>query len=360
MFRVILASAVLVVAFGTGIFISERADVQVSAADALSVCERDGTFDVACITQSIDSLPVSDAGLFAAGILDLVRGNPELADTCHSIMHTLGRHVSSEVSAIADDLASVWEPCGYGMLHGVYESQSIPIDVSDAGAVVAALCQMGNLESNARLTGECYHALGHAIFDTYKTLKSSLPVCDSAFPGQTEQSRAKRIGCYSGLAMKERDIVLSRIVNGEKISPTIEAFDAVAGACREGDDDFALACAPGFVQVATEFGASHIPSFLQWCSNVTGVGSNQCYQQAGVYMGHFRAKFDSLAQSVNLCSPGSDEAVDLCRTSLVEGLMNRGDSVEKAVGEVCGAYQRAGLPETNRLCELARTRYITS
>jgi hypothetical protein len=359
MIRIIAAAAVLFLAVGAGFFVTQRADVQISASDALSVCERDGTFDIACITQSIDALPVSDAGLFAAGILDVVRANPELADTCHNIMHTLGRHVSSEIITIADELASVWEPCGYGMLHGVYESQTIPSSVAEAGPVVASLCQMGNIESNSRLTGECYHALGHAIHDTYKTLKASVPVCDAAFPGQTDQDRARRIGCYSGLAMKERDVVLSRIQSGEQVAPTVEAFESIAGACREGDEDFALACAPGFVQVATEFGPTHMPPFLQWCSNVTGVGSSQCYQQAGVYMGHFRANFESLAQSVNLCAPGSDEAVDLCRTSLVEGLMNRGDAVDNAVEEVCVAYQTAGLPASNRLCELARTRYTT-
>ena len=355
--RSVSAVAVLFVAIGSGFFLFQRSDVQVTALEALSVCERDGTFDVACITQSIDALPVSDAGLFAAGILDVVRDNPVLADSCHSIMHTLGRHVSANVSSIADDLASVWEPCGYGMLHGVYESQEIPSSIAKAGPIVASLCKVGNIESNSRLTGECFHALGHAIHDTYKTLKASVPVCDAAFPGQSDQNRAKRIGCYSGLAMKERDVVLARIFAGEQVDPSVIAFESIAGACREGDDDFALACAPGFVQVATEFGPTHILPFLQWCSNVTGIGSSQCYQQAGVYMGHFRAKFDSLSQSVNLCSSGTKEAVELCRTSLVEGLMNRGDTVESALDEVCAAYQLAGVPASNLLCELARSRY---
>lgn len=355
--RIIAAVAVLFVAAGTAFVVTQRSSVELTAADALAVCEREGTYDLGCVTQAIDSLPVADAGMFAAGILDVVRANPELADTCHSIMHSLGRHVASDVVMIADELATVWEPCGYGVLHGVFESQPIPDTPTEAGTVVASLCRMGNIESDQRLLGECYHALGHAIHDTYKTLEASVPVCTAAFPGASEQDRGRRIGCYSGLAMKERDTVLARIATGEQVEPTVEAFDSIAGACRSGGTDFAIACAPGFVQVATEFGAEHVTPFLQWCASVTGPGAAQCYQQAGVYMGHFRVNFDSLAQSVNLCSPGSDEAVELCRTSLVEGLMNRGEALDSALDQVCAAYQGAGVASSARLCDLARERY---
>ena len=357
MIRIVAAAAVLLVAAGSALVVTQRSSTELTAADVLSVCERDGSYDLACVTQTIDALPLSDAGVFAAGILDVVRANPDLADVCHNIMHTLGRHVASDVVNIADDLATVWEPCGYGMLHGVFESQPIPDTAAEAGPVVASLCQMGNIESDQRLLGECYHALGHAIHDTYKTLQDSVPVCTAAFPGVTEQDRGRRIGCYSGLAMKERDTVLSRIASGEQIEPTLVAFDMIAGACRSGGADFAIACAPGFVQVATEFGADHVGPFLQWCASVTGPGASQCYQQAGVYMGHFRMNFDSLAQSVNLCSPGSEEAVELCRTSLVEGLMNRGEALDSALDQVCAAYQTAGVASSARLCELARERY---
>lgn len=352
--RLVAAFAVLAVAVATAVTITQRGPAQLTAAQALTVCDRDGIYDVNCVTQTIEALPVDNAGVYAAELLSVVQQHPELADACHGLMHTLGRHIADEAGILADQLTDTWEPCGYGLLHGVFEYQDIPDDATAAGAKIAKLCLIGNIPSNDRLLGECYHALGHAIYDTFGGLDAAVPVCDAAFPGDGTFDSSQRVGCYSGLAMKERDEVLKRIYEGERVEPTVAAFDAVAGACRSGGVEFAAACAPGFVQIATEFGPDHVRPFLQWCSTVTPQASVQCYQQAGVYMGHFRAKFDSLAQSVELCSPGSPDAVETCRTSLVEGLLNRGEALESALEQVCDAYQTAKLPNFSQLCSLTR------
>jgi hypothetical protein len=356
--RVIAAGAALVIAVSGMFFVSQRSGSEISAAAVLDVCDRDGAYDLACVTETIRTVPVTQVAVFAAEFLGVLQTRPELADYCHTIMHAIGQHVADDLDVVAAGLGSVWEPCGYGLLHGVFESQPIASDLATAAGQVASLCGIDSIVSNERLSGECFHALGHSVHDRFGGLERSIPVCVAAFP--TGDRIAQRIGCFSGLAMKERDEVLVRVMRGASVEPTVAGFEQVGGACRSGGAEFALACAPGFVQIATEFGSSHIRPFLEWCVSVTPEGANECFRQTGIYMGHFRVKFDSLVSSVQICAPGEPTAVQACRIGLVEGLLNRGEPRPAAVQQLCDAYLAATLPDASSLCAVARETYLVS
>jgi hypothetical protein len=353
--RIGAACAAFVVAAGGLLVVTQRSDTMLSAAAILQVCDRDGIYDLRCVNDTVRTVPVEQAATFATEILNVVQTHPELSDQCHAIMHTLGQHVADDLDVVAADLSAVWAPCGYGLLHGVFETQPIAEDVPTASQQIASLCEIGSITRDERLRGECFHALGHAVHDRFGGLEQSVPVCSAAFP--TANDAAQRIGCYSGLAMKERDEVLIDVMAGKTIEPTVDGFEQVGGSCRFGGPEFAQACAPGFVQIATEFGSTHIRPFLDWCVSVTPDAVNECFKQTGVYMGHFRAKFNSLGSSVQLCAPGAASAVDACRVGLVEGLLNRGEPRAAAVDQVCDAYLAVGLPEASRLCDVARRTY---
>ncbi len=332
--------------------------------DALAVCADGRDYDLGCVQTTLSSRD-ADPALEAKALLSLVGTGDALDESCHTLMHLLGKRMPhDEILALgstkAAELQDVWAPCGYGFLHGVFESLPLPPTTAGSAALVGRACEQPGISGVDRLHGECFHALGHAVHDRFDSVQDRLAVCRGAFPGSAPGMTPGRIGCYTGLAMKVRDDLLLELAAGRVIEPTAEAFAQAGVHCESADREWATACAPGFVQAATDSGARYVPLFLDWCSGLTG-DPDPCFSQAGVYMGHFLTNFDSLEQVMSLCDGPSGRYPsrhgDLCRVSAVEGRMNTGLPALEAVEQVCAALQ--GRPDTESLCRAARDRYLS-
>ncbi len=364
--RYLLAAALpafLVAALLTVVFREYSGVAEIPLAAALQICEQDGGYDLDCAQTVVSSRDVAPASE-AQELLALVRTSPALSESCHSLMHMLGQRMPiSQIldvgSIAADNLSQVWGSCGYGFLHGVFESLPLPETTAEAGALVGRACDQPSIVSEDRLYGECFHALGHAVHDAFTNIDERKSVCLNAFPSDAPGMSAGRIGCYTGLAMKVRDELLGEIARGRAIPATAEAFARAGSHCQSADPEWGDACAPGFVQVATESGPDHLPLFLDWCASLTS-DQGPCFSQAGVYMGHYLAKFSSIDSVVTLCDgPGGRYPArlgDLCRMSLVEGRMNTGMPAAEAVDLVCAALRSRDTGV--QVCEAARARYL--
>lgn len=329
---------------------------------SMEICydEANGRLDIGCAIKiavsRTDANPIADA----SEVLELSRTDKRYSVGCHSIMHALGQKVAqtSEFNKTPEVLRDLWGPCGYGLLHGVFEKVELPRDPEAAAAKMRTACDVGGIRTDERLHGECLHALGHAAYDHFGEGGASYQVCVSAFPGTSPGMTPARTGCFSGLAMKTRDMLIQRILDRvASVEPTVEGFATAGRICSLQDDlEWVRSCAPGFVQVATEYGASHMPSFLNWCSSLLQPSALDCYRQAGVYMGHFNSKFDSLEQVMTICGEGEavngEEVVDVCRASVAEGLQNIGDERPAAVDKVCQVL--ATVPRGQVACDIAR------
>jgi hypothetical protein len=332
-------------------------------AASLEVCydPANGNIDLGCVITVVESRsdgnPVGDA----EEVLALSKLDPRYAEGCHSIMHALGQQVMRTPRYLnePESLLHLWDTCGYGLLHGVFEKIDLPNDVEASAEILKTACEIGGIGSDERLRGECLHALGHAVYDNFDSDENRSAACSAAFNGDAPGMSPRRIGCYSGLAMKERDALLQLILDGlAEVEPTPEGFAEAAAFCSvRSDAEWAQSCAPGFVQVATDYGASHVPAFLEWCSNLLGSSGVECYRQAGIYMGHFNKRFSGLEQVMVLCESGegtfAGENTDVCRAAVATGLQNSGSSPADAVERVCEVL--ATVSRGPQACEIARS-----
>jgi hypothetical protein len=331
-------------------------------AASLEVCYDDvnDRLDVGCATTIVVSRAGTDPVADAVEILELSRTDARYAIGCHSVMHALGQEVAktTQFNQTPEVLTDLWSPCGYGLLHGVFEKVALPTDPVGASQILRGACEVGGIRTDERLHRECLHALGHAVYDYFGQGDESYKVCAATFPGKETVMTTGRTGCFSGLAMKSRDALLQRILDRvAQVEPTVAGFANAGRVCSQQDDpEWAQACAPGFVQVATEYGASHMPAFLQWCTSVLEPAALDCYRQAGVYMGHFNNKFSSLEEVMTICGENESgigaNVVDLCRASVAEGLKNIGLQPGEAVDRVCRIM--ATIPRSTDVCQLAR------
>jgi len=267
--------------------------------------------------------------------LKLAENESNLGEYCHQFLHSLGKSLIDKnvviMQNINDDVKRL-SSCGYGFLHGFYENTKLTGEINKDRSVIAESCDRLKNDQNQRIISECYHALGHAVSDKYKNTELSKDVCNQAF----EKNIEAKIGCFGGVAMKIRDQLLLEINNGSKFPATVEWFKEVGKNCQSDDQLWIISCAPGFIQLATDQGIEYVKPFLTWCDSTMKI-SEQCYQQAGVYLGHFSNKLGTPEELINICETSSQNPkyIFKCISSLPEGRMNSGDTKEKAVEFIC-------------------------
>ena len=226
----------------------------------------------------------------AKAYIDLSTNNQGIGVFCHQILHYIGGNYPLEkyqsVSYNKDDFELVLPSCGYGFLHGFFENTPLSGKKINDEIILLKICEPLSSFPNKNLKLECYHAIGHAVSDVYNGVEGGKNLCSEVYQENSEAL----IGCFGGVSMKIRDKVLVKINMGERFPPTLAWFNEVGYSCQDGDFLWKISCAPGFVQLATDQGIEYIKPFLSWCEKVLMPESVQCYQQAGVYMGHFKDK----------------------------------------------------------------------
>ena len=292
----------------------------------------------------------------AKAYINLSKDNQGLGIYCHQILHYIGSNFPLEkyqnVNYNKEDFELVLPKCGYGFLHGFFENTPISGNNITDGEILDKICEPLSIYSNKNLKLECFHAIGHAVSDKYEGAEDSKNVCNKAYQGKSEAL----IGCYGGISMKIRDKTLLKINMGEKFPPTIAWFNEIGESCKNGDFLWRISCAPGFIQLATDQGIEYVKPFLSWCTTSLTPDSSQCYQQAGVYMGHFKDKLGTAKEIVSVCESATDNTdyISLCISSIPEGRMNAGASNDDAVKYICKSRDEFNY------CEDIYSKYLTT
>jgi hypothetical protein len=273
----------------------------------------------------------------AKAYIDLSKNNQGLGVYCHQILHYIGGNYPLEkyqsVSYNKDDFELVLPSCGYGFLHGFFENTPITGNNIKDSKLLLKICEPLSTYPNKNLKLECYHAIGHAVSDKYNGVDRGKNLCSEVY----QQNSEALIGCFGGISMKIRDKILVKINMGEIFPPTLAWFNEVGSSCQDGDFLWKISCAPGFVQLATDQGIEYIKPFLSWCDSTLMPESIQCYQQAGVYMGHFKDKLGTAQELISICTEATNDSnyISTCINSIPEGRMNAGASKEDAVKFLC-------------------------
>jgi len=299
-----------------------------------AICNKSqNNYEISCLENIFTN--TGNPHLSADVYLKLAENHSNLGEYCHQFLHNLGKKlIKNKVDILykSNVDSTRLSSCGYGFLHGYFENINLSGIKNKDITLLDNSCTNLSTLSDKRVMLECFHALGHAISDNYKDLSEAKDLCNTAF---IKNSEAK-IGCYGGLAMKIRDNYLLLINQGNKFPPTLEWFTEVGKNCESNDKLWTISCAPGFVQLATDQGLEYVKPFLLWCSKVL-TDATQCYQQAGVYLGHFSEKLGTSEELVKACrsSSNNDNYFNKCIFSIPEGRMNAGINKVNAVKFIC-------------------------
>lgn len=273
----------------------------------------------------------------AKAYIDLSKNNQGLGVYCHQILHYIGKNYPLEnyqnIQSNKIDFEYILPSCGYGFLHGSFENVPLTGNNINDQNLLYNICEPLSDLSNKNVKLECFHAIGHAVSDSYGSIEESKNLCSEVYKSNNQAL----IGCFGGLAMKIRDEVLIKINMGEKFPPTLAWFREIGKSCQNSDFLWRISCAPGFVQLATDQGIEYVKPFLLWCDDTLKPESAQCYQQAGVYMGHFKDKIGSAEEIVAVCQDATEDIknISICINSIPEGRLNAGSSIEDAVSFLC-------------------------
>jgi hypothetical protein len=300
-----------------------------------NLCKKNNNYskyDINCLESVF--LNNNNSKSAADAYIDIAKSDKFLGEYCHQFLHSLGSAMNdNEYDDITDTKSEEirYSSCGYGFLHGYFENIRLTGNIKKDVTLVSSICTPLNIYKDKRIISECFHAIGHAINSSYNSGLEGKNICMKSFNNNSEAL----IGCYGGLAMKIRDEYLKRINNGEKFPANIDWFEEVGRNCTEGDDLWTISCAPGFIQLATDQGIEYVKPFLEWCSAVLS-DNYQCYQQTGVYLGHFSDRLGPVNKLLDVCRYGNNEKdSNICILSIPEGKMNSGYSSYDAVNFVC-------------------------
>lgn len=259
--------------------------------------------------------------------------DPRRAPGCHQVMHEIGQAMSSRSDRTA--MGELWSRCGYGMLHGLYETLDLPEDPQKAGALAYAECD-GNEEVAAvrDLAARCEHALGHSL---WRAMGSNPEKAAEAC--LVTEDRFAYENCLSGVFMMDRETNWK----GRPAPQTTEDWKEALSGCS---DLTLLSCVLTHAETAVFDSVASARGWLDFCLNVTDARYTPADSKRCVYL---------LAQSQTFVQEGgkdTDTTVAQCAlwTNGLPQLVREG-----CLQGALNALAANGVPEQerrNRACKL--------
>ena len=124
---------------------------------------------------------------------DETEANDAILDSCHPLVHEIGRAAYEKYGDVGKALKYQDEGCEAGYFHGVIESRLSESD--DVFADMKTMCDP--YPRGGFVSWQCYHGLGHGVmFYTANDLPRSLEMCD-AF-----RNSSMRFACANGVFME--------------------------------------------------------------------------------------------------------------------------------------------------------------
>jgi hypothetical protein len=157
--------------------------------------------NTSCIETAVAAeLEASDAKRTLTAALAVFEREPTTPPGCHGIAHYIGRAIAASDQR-TPQLGELWATCGYGALHGVFETLSLPSDPTAAGEAAYAKCRENQeISTNRDLMGRCTHALGHSL---YTELGGELDRAVAACQAEAAQDAVQQ--CLGGVYMMDRN-----------------------------------------------------------------------------------------------------------------------------------------------------------
>lgn len=199
---------------------------------------------------------------------------------CHPALHTFGRSVSDRVvTEKTVELKEAWSLCGYGFLHGVYET--LNRDLFAVGAAAEALEHCNRHEflttTDRTLRDNCVHAVGHSAWKAADgNVTAALGYCGAG--PETRSIDADVVACSTGVYMSQYDSRLS--LRGPLQAS--EKIEEIYPGCRDHSPVIATVCA-SFFSLSVRSSASHAAEHLAYCAELAeqpGV----CFKKFGLHL----------------------------------------------------------------------------
>jgi hypothetical protein len=141
-----------------------------------------------------------------AELLQLIQkyedADPALRQSCHPVVHALGREIFRVKGNIHDAFQACDQTCHSGCYHGAVErfSRGDHTDITrhmSQGELTSKASAGCDAKAPLRIYFQCLHGLGHALmYFTQNSLDKSLPGCDSL------PDNWSREACYGGVFME--------------------------------------------------------------------------------------------------------------------------------------------------------------
>lgn len=259
---------------------------------------------------------------------------PNTPPGCHGVTHYIGQAIAA-TGEPAPQLGALWSTCGYGTLHGVYETLPLPTDPEQAGRNAYERCR-GNKEVYAErdLMSRCTHALGHSI---YTAMNADMVRAVQACRVDPDQVAVQQ--CLGGVYMMDRN---ARWPDGDGPDDTA-AWQAALPHCL--DPAGAATCVLAYAEVATSTSEQSTLSWLDLCFAATAGAAGTTPQQRCLLFTGQGAAFDHMAQG-----PGPD-----IRTCLEYAADHAPDLADACLAGIENALDAVGTPEKSRrtlTCEI--------
>lgn len=226
----------------------------------LLACLGESTHEEAidCVDRVVEALP-ADLDIAEAVLTTKKAFAGNLVVQCHEGMHALGRGLALVITAQPDlALGELWESCGQGFLHGVFEN--LPLERTDAAEDAFNYCYRPEFMKTTSYRGNCLHSAGHSIYKAHAADLESAG-WDCYFPGKAvvgADGLGESESCLSGIYMSYID---ERFRTAKPL-PSDVRWDDVLPHC-------ATSPAPGVCSanfdLAIRSGGPQTRSQLQWC-----------------------------------------------------------------------------------------------
>ena len=161
---------------------------------SLIACQQEVT-DLSCARDYVQALAGTSTATRAA-LLEttdrMITGNQDIGMDCHRFNHMIG----DGINPVTEDLKAYekyFDRCGRGLIHGIVETVDMSGGIRAAAAAVTSTCtslsrKFKTLSSAFDPVGDCWHPIGHGIYESQKDLVSGLQICHLAAP-ETDNAR---------------------------------------------------------------------------------------------------------------------------------------------------------------------------
>lgn len=141
----------------------------------------------------ISILNAQDPRVAIQTLKDEMAKDPALLDSCHELLHEMGRAAFKKYQSFGAAMQYQDEVCVSGYMHGIMEAYFA--QTSDVYAALKTVCN--GYASGTFARWECIHGVGHGLmFSTDNDLPASLKKCDAY------QNPFDNGACYNGVFME--------------------------------------------------------------------------------------------------------------------------------------------------------------